>query len=155
LDAVENVDELAGLLAYELSHNLAHHTDPVQFTTASNLLFNIAEIATSVGLMVASQGAVAIGGSGWLQVAYVEIADLDSLDRNYSEVDEREAANIALLILSRSPYSPQALLDFWKRAAREEASQDKYQKLSRGMSPQARSVILEQLLFQYPLWESE
>ena len=34
--------------------------------------------------------------------AYVEIADLDALDREYSEADERETAMIAIKILNRS-----------------------------------------------------
>ena len=155
LDAVENVDELAGLLAVELGHTLARHTDPVKFTLASDIFFNAAELATSIGLMIASQGAVAISGLGWMKWAYVEISDLDSLDRDYSEKAEREAANIALLILSRSPYSPHALIDFWKRVAKDEASQERYKQLSRDMSPQDRVAILEQLLYQYPLWEYE
>ena len=153
LKAVDNDDELAGLLAVEMSHVLAHHTDPVQFTMASDILFNAAELATSFGLLVASQGAVAIGGTGWLKWAYVEASDLDALDRKYSNADEREAANIAMLILSRSAYSPQALVDFWKRAADGETGPDTYDRLSRGMSPLERSEMLEEILFQYALWE--
>ena len=155
LEAVDNVDELAGLLALELGHILARHTDPVKFTLASDLFFNAAELATSIGLMIASQGAVAISGLGWMKWAYVEISDLDSLDRDYSEKAELEAANIALLILSRSPYSPQALIDFWKRVAADEASIEKFKQLSRDMAPQDRAAKLEQLLYQYPLWEYE
>jgi predicted Zn-dependent protease len=156
LDAVENADELAGLLAFELGHVLARHTDPVTFTIASDLLFNAAELATSIGIMIASQGAVAIGGSGWMKWAYVEVSDLDSLDRDYSEKAEREAANIALLILSRSPYAPQALIGFWERvAAKDDTSSEKYKQLSRDMSPHDRAVILKQLLYQHPLWQYE
>ena len=155
LEAVGNVDELAGLLAVELGHILARHTDPVKFTLASDLFFNAAELATSIGLMIASQGAVAISGLGWMKWAYVEISDLDSMDRDYSEKAEQEAANIALLTLSRSPYSPQALIDFWKRVAADEASIEKYKQLSRDMAPQDRAATLEQLLYQYPLWEYE
>jgi predicted Zn-dependent protease len=155
LEAVDNVDELAGLLAFELGHILARHTEPVKFTLASDLFFNAAELATSIGLMIASQGAVAISGFGWMKWAYVEISDLDSLDRDYSVKAEQEAANIALLILSRSPYSPQALIDFWERVAKDETSIERYKQLSRDMSPQDRADTLEQCLYQYPLWEYE
>ena len=155
LEAVDNVDELAGLLALELGHILARHTDPVKFTLASELFFNAAELATSIGLMIASQGAVAISGLGWMKWAYIEISDLDSLDRDYSEKAEIEAANIALLILARSQYSPHALIDFWKRVAKDEALQKRYKQLSRDMSPKDRAAMLEQLLYQYTLWEYE
>ncbi len=132
---VENDDELAGLLACELAHTLAHHTDPVEFTIASDVLFTVAELTTALGLMVASQGAVAISGHGWLKWAYVEVADLDPLDLEYDEEYEREAADIALLIISRSQYSPQALLNFWKRVAADDSLHNQYKRFSRSLHP--------------------
>jgi predicted Zn-dependent protease len=146
LDAVENEDELAGLLACELSHTLAHQTDPVEFTIASDVLFSVAELATSLGLMVATQGAIAINGHGWMKWAYVEVADLDPLDREYSAEQEWEAAGIALSIIARTQYSPQALLDFWKRVTEDESLQDKYERFSRGLSPQERAAMVEKLI---------
>ena len=150
LDAVENDDELAGLLACELSHTLTHQTDPVEFTIASDVLFSVAELATSLGIMVASQGAVAINGHGWMKWAYVEVADLDPLDLEYSQENEREAADIALLIISHSQYSPQALLNFWKRVAEDESLQIKYERFSRGLSPQERAAMIEKLILMLP-----
>jgi predicted Zn-dependent protease len=150
MDAVENDDELAGLLACELSHVLARHTDPVQFTLASDLFFSVAELTTSVGLMVASQGVVAISDSGWMKWAYVEIADLDPMDRKYSEDYELEAADIALSVISQTRYSPQALLDFWKRVAVDESLREKYERFSRRMSPQQRVAMIENLMVNQP-----
>ena len=150
LDVVENDDELAGLLAFELSHALAYHTAPVEFTLASDVLFNLAEFATSLGLMVASQGVVVISGHGWMKLVYSEIADLDPLDREYSEEQERDAADIAFLIISRSQYSPQAILNFWKRVAEDESLHDKYERFSRSLSPRERAAMLENLILQHP-----
>ena len=150
LDAVENDEELAGLLAFELSHTLAYHTAPVDFTLASDVLFNVAEFATSLGLMVASQGVVVINGHGWMKFVYSEIADLDPLDRKYSEELERDAADIAFLIISRTQYSPQVLLDFWKRVAEDESLHDKYERFSRSLSPRERAAMLENLILQPP-----
>jgi predicted Zn-dependent protease len=145
-DAVKNDDELAGLLACELSHTLAHHTDPVEFTVASDVLFTVAELATSLSLMVASQGAIAINGNGWMKWAYVEVADLDPLDLEYSKELVREAADIALLILSRTQYCPQALLKFWNRTAADKSSPGKMKRLNRGLTPQERVSMLEKLI---------
>ena len=150
LDAVENDDALAGLLAWEMAHALANHTDPVRFTIASEILFNAAELAATFGLMVASQGAIAIGGSGWMKSVYIDAVDLDSLDRIYSEAQEREAANIALLILSRADYSPQALAAFWKRVSDDKTLQDRSEPLSRGVPARDRAAMLEQLLLEHP-----
>ena len=150
LDAVANDDELAGLLAYELSHTITHHTDPVEFTLASEAFFGVAEIATSMGLMIASQGMVVISGQGWMRWAYVEASDLDPLDREYSEENQREAAGVAYLMVSRAQYSPQALVDFWKRAAEDDSEGDKYDRLSRSLSPQERATMLEEVILTIP-----
>ena len=150
LDAVANDDELAGLLAYELSHTVTHHTDPVEFTLASEAFFGVAEIATSMGLMIASQGMVVISGQGWMRWAYVEASDLDPLDREYSEENQSEAAGVAFLIVSRAQYSPQALVDFWKRAAEDDSEGDKYDRLSRSLSPQERATMLEEVILTIP-----
>lgn len=149
METVEDDDELAGLLACELSHVLARHTDPVKYTLATELLFATAELATSVGVMVASQGAVAISGLGWMKWAYTEIADLDSMDRVYSEDFEREAADIALLTICRAGYSPQALLDFWERAVVDETTK-KYDRFSRSLAPEQRAAMLESIIGNLP-----
>ena len=150
LDVVESEDELAATLACELAHVLAHHTYPVQFNVWSDVFFDAAELVTSIAVMQLSQGMVAIHGRGWMKWAYVEVADLDPLDREYSEEHEREAAGIALLIISRTQYSPQALLDFWKRIAEDESLHDKFTRFSRSLSPQERSAMLEKLILNPP-----
>jgi predicted Zn-dependent protease len=147
LDIVQNDDELAGLLSCELAHALAHHTDPVDYTLATDIFFSATEMATSIGIMVASQGMVAIGGQGWMQWAYTELAGLDPLDRKYSEEHEREAAAIAIIILSRTDYSPKALVDFWKRIAEDQSLCIQHERFSRGMAPRARVKMLQALLF--------
>ena len=149
-DAVDNDDELAAILASELAHVLSRHTDPVEFTLTSEVFFSVSELATSIGLMVASQGMIAIGGQGWMKWAYVEVTDLDPLDRKYSDEHEREAASIALLILARTKYSPQALVNLWKRIAADETLQDQFDRMSRSLSPQERAEMLEALIAELP-----
>jgi predicted Zn-dependent protease len=148
LDSVENEDEIAGLLAWELAHVLAHHTDPVEFTLASEIFLNVTELTTSLALMALSQGIVAISGQGWMKWGYVEVTDLDPLDRKYSEEHEREAAAIALLIISRTKYSPQALLNFWKRVAQSDTLQRKIKRLNRDLTPRERVAMLEDLVLE-------
>ena len=143
LEAVKNDDELASLLACEISHVLAHNTDPVQFTIASDVFFSVVEMATTVGLLMASHGTLIISGQGWMKWAYVEVADLDPLDREYSDEDEQEAIGIALTIMTRTPYSPQALLNFWKRIANDKTLQDKCMRFSRSLPPQERAAMIE------------
>ena len=79
-----------------------------------------------------------------------ELADLDPMDREYNEHDEREAADIALLTVSRTQYSPQALLDFWRRVAEDKSLTKQYKRFSRNMSPQDRLAMLEELMTELP-----
>jgi predicted Zn-dependent protease len=150
LDITENEDEIAGVLACEIGHVLARHTYPVQFTLWSDVFFDVAELATSIAVMQLSHGIVSINGRGWMKWAYVEVSDLDPLDREYSEDEERDAIMIAMQILERSQYDPEAILRFWQRVEQDEALQIKVKRLNRDIESQKRIQIVEELLHQLP-----
>lgn len=150
LDVVAGEDEIAALLADEMAHVLARHTLPVEYTIWSEVFFQAAELSTTLAIMTLSHGIVAIGGSGWMKWAYSEAADLDPLDRVYNKADEREAAQIALLIIARSKYSPAAMLAFWKRVEENKDLEKKTKQLQRKLSPQKRVTMLEELLPELP-----
>ncbi len=149
-DVVEDEDELAGLLACEMAHGLARHTDPVEFNMASELLFGFTDVATSIGLVVLTQGAVNLSGISVTRWAYVEATDLDPVDRAYSDEQVEDMAEIALLILDQSSYSPDGLLQFWKRAGKDRASQKNVKLLIRKTPPLERVIILEAARAQLP-----
>ena len=146
LDMTENEDEVAAVVACEIAHVLARHTYPVEFTLWSDIFFSTAEMATSIGIMTLSHGMVVIGGRGWMKWAYVEMADLDPLDRKYDEADEREATMIAMQILDRSKYAPEAMLTFWQRIQQDESLQIKAHRLNRELTPHRRAEIIAELL---------
>ena len=153
-DVTENDDELAGLLASEMAHELARHTDPVEFVMASELLFGIADAVTTVGLMLLTQGVVTISGTGMTRWAYVEAKDLDPVDRVYNEEQVEDMAAIALLILETSNYSTDGLLQFWRRAGSDNLQQQKVKRLSRKIPPQERVAILESVMRRLPAGQS-
>jgi len=138
-----------------MAHALARHTEPVEFTMASDVFFSVAEMATSIAIMAASQGMVAISGNGWMKWGYVHAADLDPLDREYDEAYEKEAAAIALLLVTRSKYSPWAMMDFWKRLQNADAYPEKEIRLNRNFTPQQRVLMLEDLMPQIPEWSKQ
>ena len=150
LESAENDDEIAALMACELAHVLARHTYPVQFTLWTDIFLDVAEIATSIAIMSATQGMVAISGQGWMKWAYVELADLDALDREYSTQEEREAVMIAMLLMERASYSPDAMRTFWQRVNQDEDLNKKAKRLRRDLSPQERTQIIDELLPQTP-----
>ena len=142
-DVVDSRDEFAGLLACEMAHGLARHTDPVEFNLGSELLFGVSDITASIGIMLLTQGVVAVSGVGMTRWLYVEAADLDELDRVYDEQQIEEMAEIALLILASSDYAAGGLLDFWRRVGSDPGLGTRLQRLSRDLSPAERVAVLE------------
>lgn len=149
-EVIESQDELAGLLACEMAHELASHTDPVRFSAGSELLFGVTDVATSLGILLLTQGAVNISGTGMTRWAYVEASDLDPVDRVYEQEQVEDMASIATTILRSSGYSPEALLAFWERAGSDPQLQKKVQRLSREMLPQERQAIFEAVMSDIP-----
>ena len=152
-DVVKERDEIAGLLACEIAHGLARHNRPVEFSMATEMLFGVTDMAASIGLLVLSQGAVAVSGTGMSRWLYIEAADLDDLDRVYNEQQVQEMADIALQILARSEYSPGALLAFWRRVLADDELQRHVKRLSRRISPAKRVAILEAAIQAMPIPE--
>ena len=149
-DVVDDQDELAGLLACEMAHGLARHTDPVEFNMGSELIFGVTDIAASIGIMLLTQGIVAVSGPGMTRWLYVEAADLDELDRVYDEQQVEEMAEIALLILASSEYVPTGLLQFWRRAESDPELSVRLQRLSRDLSPGEHVAVLESAMTVLP-----
>ena len=149
-DVVDDQDEFAGLLACEMAHGLARHTDPIAFNLGSELMFGVTDIAASIGIMVLTQGMVAVSGTGMTRWLYVEAADLDELDRVYGEQQVEEMAEIALLILASSEYAPAGLLQFWRRAESDPDLSARLQRLSRELSPGEHVAVLESAMAVLP-----
>jgi predicted Zn-dependent protease len=149
-DIVENRDEIAGLLACEIAHGLARHNHPVEFNMATEMLFGVTDFTASLGIMILTQGAVAVSGTGMSRWLYVEAADLDDLDRVYDEQQVQEMADIAVNILVRSAYSPDALLSFWKRAEADTDIKRRVKRLSRRVPPGERIAYLEAAMQALP-----
>ncbi|MDX1707632.1 MAG: M48 family metalloprotease [Desulfobacterales bacterium] len=148
LDAAKNDDEIAAVMSCEIAHVLARHTYPVEFTLWTDVFFDVAELATSLAILQATQGAVMISGRGWMKWAYVELADLDSLDREYNLKEEMEATEIAMLIMERAKYSPEAMLTFWQRIEQDEALAAKAKPLKRDLTALERTILIQELLPQ-------
>lgn len=154
-DVVESRDEIAGLLACEIAHSLARHNQPVEFNMATEILFGVTDVTASLGLMILSQGAIAVSGSGMSRWLYVEVADFDALDRVYDEQQVQEMADIAINILAYSDYSPASLLSFWKRAEADTKMKRRVKRLSRKISPAERVAYLKAAMQGMPLEQEQ
>lgn len=112
LNTVQNDDELATILAHEMGHVLAGHTEPDPSQEVSKILAGITGMAA--GIVVGSQG------------IYSPLADLaeivvrSSIEAFFvnpiSQEDELEADHIGLFLMSDAQYDPEKGIAFWERA---------------------------------------
>lgn len=108
--ATKSDDELATILAHEVSHVLAKHTNK----TPQEI---VGEIVGGSASMVASS---ALSGNGYGQVAKIGgqltkmIFDAVLINPESQRI-ESEADTIGLFLMSKAGYNPNAAVDFWER----------------------------------------
>ncbi|MBX7138193.1 MAG: M48 family metallopeptidase [Oligoflexia bacterium] len=111
LNAVQNDAELSAILAHEIGHVLAGHTEPDPADEISQILSGVA--GTVAHDVVLSQG----GGLA-AELARMMISEgLKAVIVNpESQRKELEADEIGIFLMADAGYDPQAAVDFWSRA---------------------------------------
>ena len=147
-DVIDGEDELAGLLACEMAHLLAGHAEPVRFTPASELLFGLTDMALTLGMGMLSQGALNLNGVNITRSIFIDVNDLDAVERTYTPAQLEEMAPIAALILESSGYSPEGMFDFWRRAEDLDPVPEGLAPRVREIPPAERLAILEAAVYR-------
>ena len=144
LNTVQNDDELATILAHEMSHVLAKHTaeDPAEETSSI-----LAGVAGSVASAVLSQqGLGPLADLGELLTRELVGAVLINPT---AQDHELEADQIGLFLMADSGFDPQAAVDFWRRVQNDpDFSNDFLGFLSSHPSSTDRMHALERYLPQ-------
>jgi hypothetical protein len=116
IDTTKNDDELAAVLAHEIGHVLARHTDPDPDEEMKKLLINLGAIAAGIA------AARVTGSPNWgetvgdLTQTVTDQVAKGLLLNPYSRDRELEADQIGLFLMADAGYNPQAAIDFWSRA---------------------------------------
>jgi len=109
LNDVQSDDELAGVLAHEMAHNVCYHAMKQMDRGRKALRY---------GLLAVLLGLVAGGTEGAVAVAQAATWTSRAILSEYSIEMEAEADHEAVSILYQSTYNPAGLLTFMERLAR-------------------------------------
>ncbi|MCB0323638.1 MAG: M48 family metallopeptidase [Bdellovibrionales bacterium] len=115
IDATQNESELAAVLAHEIGHVLARHTDPDPNEEIRKLLINVGALAAGVAAARAAGPQAAQIASDLAQGLTNELGS-GILVYPYSRDRELEADQVGLFLMADAGYDPQAAVDFWQRA---------------------------------------
>lgn len=111
LETVQNDDELATIIAHEIGHVLAGHTNPDPSEEVTRIIAGIAGEAT--GHVVAAQGTAGILAS--LAASLVKTS-MEALLVNPSlKRQELEADQLGLFLMADAGFNPEAAVRFWER----------------------------------------
>jgi len=109
-DYLESEDELAGIMAHEMSHNLARHVAK-RIETIKKM-----QIATTA----ATLAAIFLGGGQAGQIVGVTGTALaQTRILAYSRMDEEEADRMGFEIMTKAGFNPQAMVKVFQRLSRE------------------------------------
>ncbi len=116
LDSTKSEAELAAILAHEISHVLAGHTDPDPNEEIRKLFIGLGSLAAGIAVSTVA-GNPTIGDSlGRITAGATQELASGFLLYPYSRDNELEADRIGLLLMAQAKYDPQAAIDFWTRA---------------------------------------
>jgi len=116
IDATLNEDELAAVLAHEMAHVLANHTDPSESELWTKVLIEAGSMAAAIGTTVASRGAYGSDIAGRLAASVTRELGTGIFVNPYTREKEYEADQIGLFLMAKAGYRPEAAIEFWERA---------------------------------------
>jgi predicted Zn-dependent protease len=106
ITSLDNMDELAGILAHEIGHAVGRHVS--QSIDRSKIVATGSLAGMIAGILVGAAGG---GSEAGQALTYGSIAAGQSAMLTYTRENETEADQKAVLFLEKTGYSPQGILD--------------------------------------------
>lgn len=116
LDEVKSDDELATVLAHEISHVLARHTDPDPNEELKRLAVGIGAMAAGIAVSAAVKDPYWGQQAGRLTSGLTQQVGHGLAVNPFSRELEYEADQIGLFLMTRAGFDPQGAISFWSRA---------------------------------------
>ena len=119
LDATKNDGEIATILAHEIAHVLAGHTDPDPNEQAKKILIRIGAMAAGIAVSQGVGDPNAAANLGRITATLTDQVGQGILVNPYSKKLELEADHVGMMIMAEAGYDPQDALNFWDRASKD------------------------------------
>lgn len=116
LDATHTEAELAAVLAHEISHVLARHTDPDPNEELKKLLIGVGSMAAGIAVAHATGSYSMASDLGNITSSVTQELGSGVLVYPYSRDREFEADQIGMFMMADAKFDPRAAIDFWERA---------------------------------------
>lgn len=114
LDSTHSDGELAAVIAHEMGHVLARHTDPDPNEELRKMLIQVGALAA--GIAVAQTTRVPYIDLGQVTSTVTQSVGEGILSNPFSQDLEYEADQIGLMLMAEAKFDPQEALNFWERA---------------------------------------
>jgi len=142
IDATQNEDELAGVLAHEIGHVLLKHTEPSDGDEFREVMIQIGAFA------IGTAASIAVGGAGARMAGQIASSATKQVGEGlfvnpYNREKELEADIVGLYLVKKAGYDPQAVINFWRRALNDPAFSASIPFLSTHPPAEERLVKLE------------
>lgn len=151
LDIAPTEEEVATILAHEISHVLAGHTEPNPREQVTKILIQVGAIAAGTAVAAATRNPALSNTFGQLTSSATEQVGSGLLLYPYSREMEIEADTIGLFVYAKSGYNPENALAFWRRVQGSPEFSNGPEFLSTHPDTSARIVNLEKYLPQAKL----
>lgn len=148
LNAALSQDELSTVLAHEIAHILAGHTDPDPNEEIKELLINIGAMAAGIAVSAATRSPSWGQNLGNLTSSVTQELGNGILLYPYSRDKEREADQIGLFMMADAKFNPNAAIAFWTKIPHDPDYREGPSFLSTHPPAEERLGELNQLLPQ-------
>ena len=119
LDYTRNKDELAGVLAHEVAHVLARHTDADSSETMRKTLVGIGAAVAGIAVSQVIGGAQLGANAARLAQQLASKVGEGLIVNPYSQGKELEADHIGLFLMAKAKFNPESAVLFWERASKD------------------------------------
>ena len=143
MNATSSDGELATVLAHEIGHVLARHSDPDPNETLRQALVQIGAMAAGVAVTQSTSNPMLAENAGRAVAGITQQVGNAIAVYPFSREKEYEADHIGLFLMTKAGYNPEDAVRFWKKAANDPSfsksleflsthppATDRYQRLS-------------------------